>query len=307
MEKQELERLIQKADEAYWKKADPIMSDSEYDRLVEQLREIDPGNPLVNRVNGQYAPGEKVTHSRPMLSLNKVYDEESLVKWVKSVCPPGKRLKIQAKYDGITGYLKGGLLVTRGDGKVGVNISDKLPIVRMEADRGDDVLGEIVITNSDFKNVFSHVVRDNGEPFKNSRNAVAGIVGRDDVSFYQKQGARLTFIQYGFKDSFEATADDFLEVFRRARAVIESESFDYPVDGMVVKLADEKYAESLGCTDRYPRGAMAFKFKNESAESVVTGFTLTIGKTGALAATAQIEPRDIGGVTVVNVKVPVFD
>lgn len=308
MNKQELEQLIQRADEAYWQKGDPIMSDSEYDRLVEQLKAMDPNHPLVTRVNAQYAPGEKVTHTRPMLSLDKKYSEGELDKWVRVVSrTPEEKFLIQPKYDGITGYLKNGLLVTRGDGKVGVNITDKLPIIQIESNRKDDILGEIVITNSDFQNIFSHVVRDNGETFKNSRNAVSGIVGRDDITYYNKQGAHLTFVQYGFKDSFETTCEHFLQDFQKARQIIESPSFDYPVDGMVVKLADEEYAESLGYTGHHPKGAMAFKFKNESAESVVTGLTLSIGKVGTLSAVAQIEPRQIGGVTVVNVKVPVFE
>lgn len=308
MEKHELEQLIQKADEAYWQKGEPIMTDVEYDRLVEELKAVDPNHPLVNRVNAQYAPGEKVVHTRPMMSLDKKYSEEEMEKWVKAVSrSSNEKFLIQPKYDGITGYLKNGLLVTRGDGKVGVNITDKLPIMQIRANRKDDILGEIVITNSDFRDIYPHVKRDNGEVFKNSRNAVAGIVGRDDVTYYQKQGARLTFVQYGMEDSFEATRDNFLEVFRKARTIIESSSFDYPVDGMVVKLADMEYAESLGYTGHHPKGSMAFKFTNESVESVVTGFTLTIGKVGTLAATAQIEPRDIGGVTVVNVKVPVIE
>lgn len=302
---QELETLIRDADRKYWELGTPDISDFTYDALVEELRQLDPANPLVNRVNAAYAPGEKITHTRPMLSLGKVYSKAAMKEWMMKVArTTDEPFFVQPKYDGISGKLQHGLLVTRGDGQVGVNITDKLPLIRLESPKKDGILGEIVIKDSDFTGVYAGIVTKAGTPFKNSRNAVAGIVGTDDVSFYVKQGAVLTLVDYDVNRR-PVTLRDFDS--RWEPICEELQALDYPMDGIVVKLADTVYADSLGATEHHPRGAMAFKFTNRSVESVVTGFTLSIGKRGTLAATAQIEPRDIGGVTVANVKVPVFE
>ena len=133
---------------------------------------------------------------------------------------------------------------------------------------------------------------------------MAGIVSNDGVEFYKKQGARLTLVDYDIH-MHRLKLCDFTQRWDGIQQALQQ--LDYPMDGIVVRLEDAAYAESLGYTEHHPRGAMALKFTNESVESVVTGFTLSIGKRGTLAATAQIEPRDIGGVTVTNVKVPVMD
>ncbi len=302
---EELERLIQDADRKYWELGAPDISDFDYDALVEELRSLAPDHPLVNRVNAAYAPGEKITHTKPMLSLGKVYGKAAMKDWMVKVSRSfDEQFYVQPKYDGISGKLERGILVTRGDGLVGVNITDKLPIIKIESEKKDGILGEIVIKDSDFAGVYKRIFTKQGTPFKNSRNAVAGIVGTDDVSFYAKQGAVLTLVDY----DLNKCPVNLMEFDDKWESVCEKlQALDYPMDGIVVKLADSAYADSLGSTEHHPRGAMAFKFTNRSVESVVQGFTLTIGKRGTLAATAQIEPRDIGGVTVSNVKVPVFE
>ena len=302
---EELERLIQDADRKYWELGVPDISDFDYDALVEELRTLAPDHPLVNRVNAAYAPGEKITHTKPMLSLGKVYSKAAMKDWMVKVARSfDEQFFVQPKYDGISGKLERGILVTRGDGQVGVNITDKLSIIRIESERKDGILGEIVIKDSDFEGVYKRIFTKAGTPFKNSRNAVAGIVGTDDISFYAKQGAVLTLVDY----DLNRRPVNLMEFEDRWESICEElQKLDYPMDGIVVKLADSAYADSLGATEHHPRGAMAFKFTNRSVESVVNGFTLSIGKRGTLAATAQIEPRDIGGVTVSNVKVPVFE
>ncbi|MBR4672929.1 MAG: hypothetical protein IKP00_00545 [Victivallales bacterium] len=300
-----LEEQIRHHNDLYWQKGTPEISDVEYDRLVETLRSWDPQNPLLKKVEAPAAAGEKIVHTKPMLSLDKVYTKESLRQWMAKVArTQDEPFLVQPKYDGISGKLEHGVLVTRGDGRVGVNITDKLAIIDIESEKRDGILGEIVIRNSAFETMYSHVLTKAGTPFKNSRNAVAGIVANDGVEFYLKQGARLTFVDYE-TNTHPLKLNEFAEKWDGIQHSIEQ--LDYPMDGIVVRLQDATYAESLGYTEHHPRGAMALKFTNESVESVVTGFTLSIGKRGTLAATAQIEPRDIGGVTVTNVKVPVID
>jgi len=126
---------------------------------------------------------------------------------------------IQPKYDGISGKLEEGKLSTRGNGYEGSNISDKLKMIRIESNKivdvtKDYVLGEIVITNNDFNTVYRKIKSKSGKIFKNSRNAVSGIVGNEDADFYFKQGAVLTFVDYD-KNSFEIKMKEFDEKFAK--------------------------------------------------------------------------------------------
>lgn len=300
MNKNELEELIRKNDELYWS-GTPEISDVEYDKLVEELRKIDPDNELVNRVNSENAAGAKVVHKEPMLSLNKVYSKEELKKWMISVSRTEDEVfLVQPKYDGISGKLEDGVLATRGNGIEGSNITDKLVMMALDTDKTIDVkrdymLGEIVITNSDFKNIYPNVKSKSGRVFKNSRNAVSGLVGNEDFEYYHKQGARLTFVDYD-KHSEEMKLNEFDKKFAEIEERIKG--YDYPMDGIVIKLKDIEYGKTLGKTDHHPKNQIALKFTNESKITKLIDVEFGMGKDNHITAVAIMEPVDIQGVTI---------
>lgn len=301
MTKIELERAINHHNDLYWNGKETEISDAEYDKLVEELRAIDPENELVNKVNSENASGEKVIHKEPMLSLNKVYTKEELKKWMESVSRDDDEIfLIQPKYDGISGKLEDGVLATRGNGTEGTNITDKLVMMVFDTDKDIDVkkdymLGEIVITNSDFKNVYPNVKSKSGRVFKNSRNAVSGLVGNEDYEYYHKQGAVLTFVDYD-KNSFEIKMSEFDEKFSEIEEKIKS--FDYPMDGIVIKLKDVNYGKTLGKTDHHPKNQIALKFANESMKTTLIDIEWGMGKDNHITAVAIMKPIDIQGVTI---------
>ena len=304
MDIKELEEKIKSANHSYWDLNEPIISDFEYDALVEELRKLDPQNDLVNSVESSKIIGEKVIHSKPMLSLDKVYSFEDLKKWIDSKARSfGEIFSIQPKYDGISGKLENGILTTRGDGHEGTNITSRLPLIDIETNKTDKgyVLGEILIKNSSFKKDFPNYVSKSGRPFKNQRNGVAGLMGCDDVDFYVKQGLKVTLVDYD-KTSIDVQYCDFDEEnWNRIKSLIEK--LDYPMDGIVIKIKDKAYFDALGCTEHHPRGAVAFKFTNKTRISKITGIEITQGKE-CLSAVANVEPVDFDGVTVSNVKIP---
>ena len=307
MTKQELIAAIEKADKEYWS-GNAVIADTEYDKLVEQLRSIDPAHPLIVRINAPIVSGAKVLHARPMLSLNKVYTNEDLFAWVRKQSRDSDEVfLIQPKYDGISAKLDGGVMATRGDGNVGENITSKLPIVDIETNltdfnpSKDYLLGELVIKNSDFTGRYSTVRTSGGTPFKNSRNAVAGIVGIDDVSFYEKQGARLTLVDYE-KISWRITSAEFEKKW--SGVYNELITLDYPMDGIVIKLADTVYADSLGYTGHHPKSQIALKFVNQSKWTVLDGVEFSMGKE-QLSVVGLVKPIELGGVTISRVKLPV--
>ncbi len=301
----ELEKLIAYHNELYWKKAAPEISDAEYDFLMRELESLQPDHPLITAVHGQaVASGGKVKHTEPMLSLDKAYSLEKVLEWAdKYIRSADEMLLIQPKYDGISARWDNGVLVTRGDGSEGEDISDKVPLIELESidytgklRKEEAIRGEIVIRDDDFRNIYSHIRRKNGDVYKNSRNAVAGIMGLKEIDDIQAQGAKLTLVDYR-KISYAYSRRDLPEYF--AELLEKIENLPYPTDGVVIKIADEEYAASLGNTAHHPRGAIAFKFTNIRRQSVLRKVEWSFGK-NCLTPVAEIDPVEIGGVTITH-------
>jgi DNA ligase (NAD+) len=301
---EELEKTIRHHDKCYWKDNAPEIDDVEYDLLISELKELDPDNGELYRVHSvDIISSGKVVHTKPMLSLNKAYSLDDVYDWAKKSCRNGSELiKIQPKYDGISANYEGGVLSTRGDGEEGENITDKIELIELETEtsigplsaRTKSVRGEIIIKNDDFTNLYKDIKRKDGKSYKNSRNAVAGIMGLKDISSMKAQGAKVTLIDFDMV-SWQIEAKHLKEDWPR---ILEHfKHSDYPMDGLVIKLVDEEYSLSLGNTTHHPRGQIAFKFSNVQKGSKLLGVEWSFGK-NCLTPVALIEPTDIGGVTI---------
>ncbi|MBE6367864.1 MAG: hypothetical protein E7052_08165 [Lentisphaerae bacterium] len=302
---EELEKLISYHNELYWKKAAPEISDVEYDNLMRELESLAPDHPLLTAVHGAaVAALGKVKHREPMLSLDKAYSLEKVLEWAdKFVRSADEMLLVQPKYDGISARWENGMLVTRGDGSEGEDISDKVPLIELESIdytgkllKQNYIRGEIVIRDDDFRELYSRIKRKNGGVYKNSRNAVAGIMSLKEIDDIQAQGAKLTLVDYR-KISYSCSRRELPEYF--AEFLEKIENLPYPTDGVVIKLADEAYAASLGNTAHHPRGAIAFKFTNIRRQSVLRKVVWSFGK-NCLTPVAEIDPVEIGGVTITH-------
>lgn len=297
----ELVKLIEYHDRLYWNEGNPEISDEEYDELVRRLETISPKHPILTRINAPKVLGSaKVRHERPMLSLDKAYSLEDLLKWAEKYARSSReKFLIQPKYDGISANFKNGVLATRGDGEEGEDISDKLPLIELETNAykgpvNRQVRGEIVIRNDDFKTIYSKIVKKDGKPYKNSRNAVAGIMGLKDITFMVHQKAKLTLIDYDMV-SYNIFFSNFEQKWSEILSKIEN--LPYPMDGIVVKIADEVYRESLGHTAHHPRGEIAFKFSGIRRQTELVDVIWSFGK-NSLTPVAQLAPVEIGGITI---------
>ena len=300
-----LENEIRKHNDLYWNGKELEVSDVEYDKLVKELSELDPNNELVQNFAVPNMSNEKlITHSHPMLSLEKIYSSEELAKWIKKVSRSlDEKFIVQPKYDGMSGILENGTLSSRGDGIKGQDYTNKLCMINFETTRSIDpkkdyMLGEIIIRNSDFNDIFPSIMSKAGIPFKNQRNGIAGILGTDDVDFYKNQGAIITFVDYDI-NSIYTTAKDIIKDWESIAEQIQK--CDYPLDGIVIKLQDSDYSASLGCTAHHPRGQVAFKFTNQKAISKLIDIEWSMGKK-QLTAIGLIEPVELSGVTIKRVK-----
>ena len=301
LDEQDLVELIKHHNECYWSNGTLEISDERYDELIRALEKINPNHSLVIAVNAPEVAGEgKIVHTKPMLSLNKAYSLEDVAEWaLKNKRSDDELYLIQPKYDGISANYSDNILSTRGNGEIGENISAKLPLIELETtgytgvvDRA--VRGEILIRNDDFKNIYSHIVKKNGGTYKNSRNAVGGIMGLLDISDMLRQHAKLTLVDYDMI-SYQVKYSELEK--RWPELVAEIEKLPYPMDGIVIKLADEAYSESLGNTAHHPRGQIAFKFSGIRKESLLKNVQWSFGK-NCLTPVAEIEPVEIGGVTI---------
>lgn len=298
----ELVKQIEYHNKRYWDLGEPEISDDDYDLLMRELRARDPEHPLLRWVGSQKLPvsGGKVKLAKPMLSLDKAYSLEEVIEWGKKyIRSKDELLLAQPKYDGISANFDGTVLATRGDGEIGEDISDKLPLIELEAPGYTGKLnrparGEIIIRKDDFANLYPHIRRKGGGVYKNSRNAVAGIMGLKDISDMLRQHAKLTLADYSLV-SFQIK---FSDLPSRFAGIIETiEALPYPTDGVVFKIADSEYSESLGATSHHPRGQIAFKFSGIRRQTELLAVEWSFGK-NALTPVAELSPVEIGGVTI---------
>lgn len=298
--KRELVNAIKYHDMLYWVHNRPEISDEAYDQLVEQLKELDPHHKLVVSVNHDIISGDVIKHPKPMLSLNKVYTLEDLKKWATKIARSDDEIfNIQPKYDGVAGVLYDydKTIATRGDGYQGEDITNKKGLIKFigEHEQLVPVYGEIIVKLSDFDK-FKVIRRDNGECYKTPRSAVSGILGLKDIDGIQKEFDRynmcLSFVNYKeftVQKTLTTLISDWEEI---VKTFIQ---LDYPMDGLVVSLADPKYFWKQGYTAHHPKGAMSFKFSNGRAKSRLINIKWQVGK-NKLTPVGIIKPTIISGV-----------
>ena len=288
-------------DRQYWELNEPLIPDPDYDRIVERLRILDPEHELLKKIHTPDVLSDgKVHHAKAMLSLDKAYSLEALLQWAaKYARTPDELLLVEPKYDGISANFDGSVLATRGDGETGEDISGKLPLIELEApgycgkvDR--PARGEIVIRDDDFKNIYSRIRKKDGGTYKNSRNAVAGIMTLKDILPMQMQGAKLTLVDYSLI-SEKVPLDKLAGNWEKLKEKFAQ--LPYPMDGIVLKFADETFRESLGNTAHHPRGEIAYKFTNLSCQTTLLDVKWSFGK-NCLTPVAELSPVELSGITI---------
>ncbi len=218
----ELRELLHRANRAYYAEAAPFMPDSEFDRLLAELAELedrhpghfDPNSPT-RRVGGEASTGfTQVTHSVPMMSVDNTYSTDDLRAWwercEKSLGRPFAAVA-DPKVDGVAisiRYERGRLVqaATRGDGTTGDDVTrnvraiDAVPLV-LAAPAGSrmpavlEVRGEIFMPNASFERI-NDERRRAGEPeFMNARNSTAGTLKSLDPAVVRSRG--LSFVAHG--------------------------------------------------------------------------------------------------------------
>ena len=204
----ELRELLTKYNIEYYKNDAPSVSDYEYDRLMNELRELekqfpeayDP-NSVTQRVGGFVSEGfEKVTHKRPMLSLGNAYSFSDLQSFAKKIEDEVGQVdyEVELKIDGLAmslTYLDGKFeqAITRGDGEVGEDVTSNVRTIRsipLQIDFVDEIeiRGEVYMPKSSFEQLNKVKESNNEELFANPRNAAAGSIRQLDSSVAAQRG-----------------------------------------------------------------------------------------------------------------------
>jgi len=295
----QIENEIKSHDHAYWVLNKPLINDGDYDKIVNRLLKIEPDNKYLKTVRSPKVDStEKVTHLVKMLSLDKAYTYEEIVKWCKKVARTESEMyRIMPKLDGVSGQLMNDVLATRGNGEVGEDITDKLAFMNiLKKHKNNDVRGEILFTKSKFEQIKDTITRKSGEKYKNERNAVGGILSRDDLEPVKI----LTFVdfEYIYKDMSLGELEKMGEENWGAM-VLGTKDLNFPTDGMVVRVLDDGYAKSLGETRHHLKSAIAFKFENPFGWSVINDIVLQQGK-HELTPVAKIDPVTVDDVEITS-------
>lgn len=316
---QELEKLILRHKELYYRGRAEI-SDEAYDKIETELNKLDPVNPILKLVGHlQVDNNLKVAHKTKMLSLDKTYDDQDLMKWI------GKEdvvsvLKIDGSSCSLV-YKEGHLFMakTRGDGQFGENITKKAMYISdipkaIPTDEEIEVRGEIFCVEADFFHLSKKMEELGLEKPTSQRNIVAGLLGRKEnvqlasfLSFkafdlitdkkYLKEAEKLQELKrLGFDLPDMDVHHDKKDVEKRIQ---DAKDFmvkgDYLIDGLVFIYDDLKLHEELGVTSHHPRYKIAFKFAGDTKVTQINEIEWGVSRNGTLTPVALVEPVELSG------------
>lgn len=295
--------LLEKYNKAY-RAGSPLVSDREYDNLVEELRLLDPDALYLHTVEPeQIDTAKEYRHKTPMLSVEKAYSIDDLTKFITRVTKEAEQInvfdlkwRVTAKLDGLAGKFDGSILSTRGNGWKGQNITnafDKGVFIEGTEKIG---LGEIVIVKSYFDSTLS-------AHFEHPRNMVVGIINSDNVRKMGKkalQDKMVRFVLYSSLPNWTGNTKDLLKEIDHIVTDL-TEKTDYYLDGMIIEVTNKKVREYMGATSHHYRWNIALKSKGETAVSKVKEVLWQVGKTGKITPVLLINPVHLSGATLSRV------
>ena len=287
----------------------------------------------------------KVEHKVPMLSLSNTYniaEIEDFDKRVKKIINFSEKIEyiLELKLDGLSIsliYENGNLAraVTRGDGKIGEDVTENIMEIesipkKLKEPISLEVRGEIILPIQNFNKINEEREENGEEVFANPRNAASGTIRQLDSTIVSKRGldCYLYYLvnaeNYGIKTHLESikfieklgfkTTGIFEEYsdFKTLEKSIEKwrikrEKLDYETDGLVIKINDFSFYETLGYTTKSPRWAIAYKFPAEQVKTRLLDVTFQVGRTGVVTPVAELEAVNLSGSVVKRASLHNFD
>ena len=326
----ELIDILNKASQAYYAGDEEIMPNYEYDRLYDELAELEkssgvvhPDSPTVNVGYGVVGFLPKVAHEQRMLSLDKTKEPSELKEFL------GENIGMLSwKLDGLTIVLKyeNGKLtqaITRGNGEIGEDVTHNamhfagVPHL-IDYAQPISFRGEAVISYTEFEKINEKL--EEGAKYKNPRNLCSGTVRQLDSSVLK--GRKVEFNLFSvITDDVEITGDSKSKSIEWAREkgfvpafyeMVTGENVEeavslfknkvsennLPSDGLVLTLDSISYSASLGVTSKFPKDSIALKWEDETAVTKLMEISWNTSRTGLINPIAIFEPVELEGTTV---------
>ena len=327
---QSMRKLIEElteADIAYYKHDDPVMTDREYDRKLDQLRNLEEESGIIlsgsptQKVSGAILEElVSVRHTKPMLSADKTKSVDELVKFAD-----GRDVVLSWKMDGLAlvlRYENGALqqAITRGrEGIIGEDVThtvrkfDNVPLA-IPVKEPIEVRGEGVISWENFEKINLSLE----EPYGHPRNLASGSTRKLNAAEAGKRHLEFAAFELVTDRQMDTKAEQlaFMEqlgflvvpyiripsanevAIRKAVAELKPEEFVYPVDGLILEQDDIAYGKSLGSTGHHENRLMALKWEDELYETKFLGLETAVTRNGMVSLTGIFESVEIGGTEV---------
>lgn len=331
----ELVEIINKANQEYYILDEPTLTDQEYDRYLSELILLEEKYPELviddsptKKINVKLtSPFSKIVHDKPMLSLSNAFSEEDLISFderiKKEVTNPAYVCEL--KIDGLAvsiKYKNGTLVsgVTRGDGTIGEDITHNVEVIKTIpktlTEKVDiEARGEIFMHKNTLEEINKKRSLTGEKLLANTRNAASGSVRQLDNKITKERDLdcflyhvpsttfnthheSLTYLEkLGFKTNPNiAIKKNINEVIEYINYWTENRnSLSYDIDGIVIKVDSIADQEKLGLTAKYPKWAIAYKFKAEEVITKIKDIIFTVGRTGQVTPNAVLQPVRVAG------------
>ncbi len=306
---------------------------TELRNIETQYPEYNDENSPTNRVGGvadeQF---EKVAHAVKMESLQDVFSFDSLRDFDSRIRQKvdSPSYVVEPKIDGLSVSLvyENGILlkgVTRGNGEIGEDVTANILTIKsvpktLPKPINITVRGEVYMPRDVFNRIALEQEQAGEQPFKNPRNAAAGSLRQKDSRVTAERNLELIIFNLQQGDITSSSHEETISILAemgfitppcskhvdnidKAIEVIDNiakqrKDFDFDIDGAVVKLDNIELRPLLGSTSKFPRWAAAFKYPPEEKITKLIGVSISVGRTGAIIPTADLEPVILAGTTV---------
>jgi len=287
----------------------PIISDEDYDFIyLKALKKRVPNHRIFHSIEPEIIPfsEEKVLIPESMLSIDKAYSFEEILKWIERIFksiselkidPKRLSLKATPKLDGFAGYDDGQKLYTRGDGKKGSDITrvfERGLKVFNDSARGQGP-GEIVVKKSYFNQHLASF-------FEFPRNFQASLIKEKELDEYTRNAIKndgAFFVPFQQLPNWIGSVEELKSNFENI--VKDSlKSVDFDVDGVVFEVVNDEIKSHMGSNRKFHRWQIAFKENKDKAHVRVLSITPQVGRTGKITPVAELEPTQLSGATILR-------
>lgn len=312
---------------------DLVTPDSPTRKVGSDLENSDENGRTLVTARKEFAQYE---HKYPMLSLANTYNigeiEDFVTKASKAISKPFT-YSCELKFDGTAiclTYRDGKLFraLTRGDGVIGDDVTDNvrhisnIPVTLKGSGYPEEfeIRGEILMPYKAFDTLNEERMRNEDQPFANPRNAASGSlklldpkeVGRRGLwcTLYHIPSPNVTFATHDeamkAAESWGLPVSDKRKICHNINEIEEYINYwdkerkflPYATDGIVIKINELAYQTELGYTAKFPRWAVAYKFKAEQALTQIKSIDYQVGRTGAVTPVANLDPVQLSGTVV---------